>query len=52
MRLLDLDGGAHVELAVEAGVVPPPHPFEGRELNLLDRPPRAGVKNELVTGSV
>src|SRR5690606_26527015 len=37
---LDLGWGAHVEFAVEPAVVPPPDPFQGRELDLLDRAPR------------
>jgi len=46
IRLFDLGGGAHVELAVEAGVVPPPHPFEGRELDLLDRSPGPALADQ------
>jgi len=41
VRRLDLGGGAEVELAVQPLVVPPPHVFEGRELDLLDRAPGA-----------
>lgn len=37
VRVLDLDGAAHVELAVEPLVVPPPHQLERCELDLLER---------------
>ena len=33
---LDLDRGAHIKLPVEPFVVPPPHPFQCREFDLLD----------------
>lgn len=46
VRLLDLEWGAHVELAVEALVVPPPDVFEGREFDLLDGPPGAALADE------
>lgn len=44
--VLDLGRGLHVELAVEALVVPPPHLLEGRELDLLDSPPGASLSDE------
>ena len=44
---LDLGWGAHVEFAVEPAVVPPPDPFQGRELDLLDRAPRALEADQL-----
>jgi hypothetical protein len=34
--VLDFGRGAVVERGVQALVVPPPHPFQGRELDLLD----------------
>ncbi len=37
--VLDLDRGAHVELAVQGLVVPPPHVLQGGELDLLDGAP-------------
>lgn len=40
VRRLALKRGAHIELAVEAGLVPLPHPLKRRRLGLL---------NELVT---
>jgi hypothetical protein len=36
----------HVELAVEVGVVPPPHVFERREFDLLGGPPRTLLADE------
>jgi hypothetical protein len=45
--LLDFDRGAHVELAVEALVVRPPHVFERREFDLLDSAPASPSPDEL-----
>src|SRR5690606_19332475 len=39
--------GAYVELDVEAGGVPPPHPLERREPDLLDGPPRSALTDQL-----
>ena len=36
VRRLDLERGPHLELPVQALVVPPPHVLQGRELDLLD----------------
>ena len=47
VRLLDLDRRAVIGLAVETSVVPPPHVLERRELDLLDRPPRALSTDQL-----
>jgi len=44
--MLDLGRGAHVEFAVEALFVPPPHVFEGGELDLLDGAPRSALADE------
>jgi hypothetical protein len=43
---LDLDRGAHIKLPVELFVVPPPHPFQYREFDLLDRLPGALLSDE------
>ena len=44
---LDRERGAHVELPVAALVIPPPHIFQGREFNLLDRSPGSLSADEL-----
>jgi hypothetical protein len=47
VRLLDLDWGAHIEFPVKkALMVPPPHVFEGREFDLLNRPPGALLSDQ------
>ena len=46
VRGLNLGGSAVSELAVEAGIVPPPHILEGRELDPLDRRPRAAAADQ------
>ena len=47
VRLLDFEGWAHVEFAVKALVVPPPHVFEGGELDLFDCAPRTLLADQL-----
>jgi hypothetical protein len=47
MPRLDLCWGAVAEFAVEAFVVPPPHPFQRRELDLLDCSPGAAAADQL-----
>lgn len=47
VRGLDLEWSAHVALAVEAGVVLSPHPFERREFDLLDCPPGPALADQL-----
>ena len=47
MRLFGFDRGAVVELRVEALVVPPPHPFQRREFDLLDGAPRPAGADRL-----
>ena len=42
-RLLELSGRDVTEVAVEALGVVPVHPSEGREVEVLDRPPRSGT---------
>ena len=44
---LDFCGGAVAELGVQALVVPPPHPFQRRELDLLDRSPGSSTTDQL-----
>ena len=39
VRLLDFEGCAHVEFALKVLVVPPPHVFDGGELDVFDRAP-------------
>ena len=47
LRLLDFEGCAHVEFVVKASVVPPPHVFEGGELDLLDCASRTLLADQL-----
>jgi hypothetical protein len=47
MRGVRLVRGAVAELAVEALVVPPPHPFQGGQLDLLDGTPRTAASDQL-----
>lgn len=44
---LDLDRGQIVDGAVGAFVVEPVHPVQGRELDVIDAPPRAVRADEL-----
>lgn len=44
---LDFGGGAVVEFGVEALVVPPPDPFQGREFDLLCGAPGSAATDEL-----
>jgi len=45
--VLDLVRGAVLEFGMKALIVPPPHPFEGCEFDLLDGAPLARVKHRI-----